>query len=135
MGDQLRHRNMGARVIPLALRVERVGLEGGALLSVERFIRLRRVPTVGKAGEKDGKDGMKIGRDGMTTAEGGMTTGRDGKTIGEGGMTTGRDEKTIGEGEAISEGEKIIEEDDKVIETTTDKSEKSASAKARKEEE
>lgn len=102
MGDRLRHRKMGAGVIPLR----------GALLSVEGFIRLRRVPTMV---EKDGKGGMKIWRGGMATAKDGMTTEADEKTIGE------------ATGEAISEGGKVIE-------TTTDSSEKSAKAKAKKEE-
>ncbi|KAF8420502.1 hypothetical protein EV426DRAFT_706273 [Tirmania nivea] len=87
------------------LGVERGDLEGGASLSVEEFIRLRRVPTVSEAGEKDG-------RDGMTTGE------ATGVTIWE----------------AIEEGEKIIEEGDKVVERTADKSKKSAKVKTRKEE-
>lgn len=62
---------------------------------------------MGKVGEKNGKAGMTIGRDGMTT-------GRDEKTMEEGGEAM----------EEAIQGEMIIEEDDKVIGTTTDKSAK-----------
>ena len=61
---------------------------------------------VNEVGEKDGKDGMMSGRGGVSAAKGGMTTGRDKKTI---------------------------EEGDKIIAATTDKSEKPAKAKERKE--